>query len=114
MEDFKNRLLEFLDGYLSLSVSAFEKECLITNGTIGSIKVKGPSVENLLKIHNRYPELNIDWLITGRGAMLIKDSNQNAAPVVIGQHVNVQNVAITNLSELKSVIVSAIEEANKM
>lgn len=68
MEDFKNRLQAFIKGNFP-SVRAFEKECGLTNGTIGSIGPKGPSVEVLSKISDKCPELNLNWLFSGEGSM---------------------------------------------
>lgn len=34
------------------------------------------SVDKLLEIANKYPDLNLDWLITGRGDMLRPQNNQ--------------------------------------
>lgn len=80
MEEFKSRLLKFSTGHLGLSQSAFEDSCGIAHGVISSIKVKGPSVDILAKISSAYPELDLNWLVSGRGEMLIKERNQ--APVV--------------------------------
>ena len=70
MEDFKNRLLKYIEGHLKISVRSFEERCGLTNGTVGAIKIKGPSAENLSKISYTYPELNLNWLVSGRGNML--------------------------------------------
>lgn len=69
MEEFKQRLLLFVEN-LGQSVRAFEQDCGLANGTISSIKVKGPSVGNLSKIAYAHPELNLSWLLTGEGKML--------------------------------------------
>ena len=70
MEDFKKRLLSYVEGHLGTSVRAFEESCGLTNGTIGSIKVKGPSVDVLMKISYKNPDLNLNWLVAGKGPML--------------------------------------------
>ena len=72
MEDFKNRLLEFVERQYGVSQREFEKKCGLGQGTISSIKVKGPSVDALLKISHACPELNMNWLIAGAGDMLIQ------------------------------------------
>jgi hypothetical protein len=66
--DTKNRLLKFLN-YLGIGQNAFEKEAGIANGYISHNK---GSIGSLIinKISNRYPELNINWLLTGQGEML--------------------------------------------
>ena len=100
MEDFKQRLLEFI-GHLGISPRSFEEGCGLSQGIIKSIKVKGPSVDVLQKIAARYPDLNIHWLVTGEGQMLI---SRKPAP-------SGNKVEIANLPELKEVIVDAIREA---
>jgi len=64
----KERLLSFLS-FLKIGQNKFAKQCgfsesLISNskGSIGS--------EVLNKIISKYPELNINWLLTGEGEML--------------------------------------------
>jgi len=72
MEDFKNRLLMYVESYLGASQREFEDECGLTHGSISKIKVKGPSVDNLAKISTTHPELNLNWLVSGTGDMIIK------------------------------------------
>lgn len=103
MDEFKNRLLQFLES-LGLSQRAFEESCGITQGTIPSIKVKGPSVDVLMKISNTYPDLNLNWLIAGRGPMLIQD--QPAPSPQNDIHHN--QVFIANWGELRGVIEDVI------
>lgn len=71
MEDFKNRLLEYIESQLGVSQREFEKRCGLAQGTIPSIKIKGPSVDVLMKISSAYPDLNLNWLVNGSGDMLI-------------------------------------------
>lgn len=79
---------------LGLSQRAFEETCGITQGTIPSIKVKGPSVDVLMKISNTYPELNLNWLISGRGPMILSEdtTRQASAPRNDIHHNNNVNV----------------------
>lgn len=71
MEDFKNRLLMYVESYLEESQREFEEKCGLTHGSISKIKVKGPSVDNLAKISAAHPELNLNWLVSGTGDMII-------------------------------------------
>lgn len=103
MDEFKNRLLQFLE-FLGLSQRAFEESCGITQGTIPSIKVKGPSVDVLMKISNTYPDLNLNWLIAGRGPMLIQDQ-----PLPTPQNdIHNNQVFIANWGDLRGVIEDVI------
>lgn len=87
MEEFKNRITEFVTSYLRISIRKFEETCGLPYSTIASIKVKGPSAEVLMKISDTYPELNMNWLIGGRGKM-VNNSDQpiseNTTTVNIG------------------------------
>ena len=65
---FKDRLLIFLD-YLEIGQTKFEVKAGLVRGSISKIK-DGMSAPNIAKIANCYPQLNLDWLITGQGEML--------------------------------------------
>lgn len=78
MEDFKNRLLAFIEGHCKTSVRAFEENCGLTNGTVGSVKKKGPGADIVKKISYAYPELDLNWLFTGIGAMVKTKAGSNA------------------------------------
>lgn len=82
MENFKNRLLEFVESR-EMSQRGFEECCGLTQGTIASIKVKGPSVDVLMRISNTFPELNMNWLVAGRGRMIEEETEAAAQQVVI-------------------------------
>jgi hypothetical protein len=73
------RLIDRLNKYLELqgiSPFAFEKACGLANGYLGKqLKGKGSVGSDILeKIANRYPELNLVWLITGKGKIQVKVS----------------------------------------
>ena len=70
MEDFKKRLLEFIERQYGMSQREFERMCDLAQGTISSIKNQGPTTETLWKIANKCPELNLNWLVLGVGNML--------------------------------------------
>ena len=67
------RIQNLIDHY-DMNVSSFSKAIGLTgNVTIYKI-VKGesaPSFATLLKIKGRFPEVNIDWILTGDGNMFI-------------------------------------------
>lgn len=74
-DNIKNRIIKFL-AYLEIGQGKFEKNCGISNGTVNNIK-DGVSSPNISKIVKRYPELNLEWLITGNGTMLKSDDSAN-------------------------------------
>ena len=67
METTKDRLLELLED-LGLGQNKFEEMCGISRGTIAHSKGDMSST-NLSKISNTYPEVNIEWLVSGIGDM---------------------------------------------
>lgn len=72
-QSVKDRLLIFVN-YTSLSVSAFEKKCNLSNAYIRNFKgnMSADKLEGILKA---FPELSKEWLLTGRGEMLAAPDN---------------------------------------
>ncbi len=70
----KERILQFLD-YKGISKNKFYQETGISNGTLD--KSSGLSLETVEKFYTIYPEINPDWLITGKGDMIKSDKNLN-------------------------------------
>lgn len=81
METIKDRLIKFL-AYLKIGQGKFEKNCGLSNGTVNNIKDGGVTTQKIERIMLTYPNLSIEWLITGKGEML-KSSNplSNSATV---------------------------------
>jgi hypothetical protein len=69
-----NRLLNFINS-IDSNPSAFERSCNISNGYLHKLLVKGNSIGSkiLIRIKCQYPNLNVNWIITGEGKM-IEDS----------------------------------------
>jgi hypothetical protein B2_07877 len=66
----KERILQFIE-YKRLSKNKFYKETGLSNGILD--KQGGISSDSLEKIYYVYPEINLDWLLTGKGEMLNKE-----------------------------------------
>ncbi|MBQ6959236.1 MAG: hypothetical protein IJP77_11840 [Bacteroidales bacterium] len=111
MEDFKMRLLLYVEN-LGQSVRAFEQECGLGNGTVASIRAKGPGAEVVSKIAYTHPDLNLNWLFRGTGEMLISESiqysHQSPAPKIDIHHN--QTVNIGNWGDLANMIVELIHK----
>lgn len=73
-QSIKCRLLEFIS-YLGIGQGKFEKNCGISNGYVNNIG-KSVGTEILQKITEKYPELNIEWLHTGKGSMLKTETTE--------------------------------------
>ena len=66
----KKRLLQIAD-YLGMSVRAFEAACELQRGNISNMSENGAiGSDKLSKIIDSFPDINPEWLITGKGEML--------------------------------------------
>lgn len=65
----KERLLQFI-AHKGINKTTFEKKCGLSNDAVGKMGENTRS-STLDKISNTYPDLNIIWLKTGVGEMLI-------------------------------------------
>ena len=64
----KERLKKYIK-YLNIPISAFEKSIGVGNAYVNSIS-QSIQPDKLLLIVEKYPDLNIEWLIIGKGEML--------------------------------------------
>ena len=68
-----DRIKQFAD-FKQISIRKFCELAGVASG--GFIKVKSVGSESLLKIFTAFPDINLEWLITGQGSML-----KSATPV---------------------------------
>ncbi|MET0393060.1 MAG: hypothetical protein ABW019_07950 [Chitinophagaceae bacterium] len=78
------RLIDRLSKYLSskgVTAYEFERSCNIANGYLGKqLKGKGSVGSDILeKVSREYPDLNLVWLITGEGRMIVNRKKQKPA-----------------------------------
>jgi len=64
----KVRVKEFVES-INSTVSGFEKSISVTNGYVNSIS-RSIGIDKIKIILEKYPNLNVEWLLTGRGDML--------------------------------------------
>lgn len=64
----KNRVKAYCET-IHMTVSAFEKSIGVANGYVNSIS-KSIGIDKVSLILEKYPNINIEWLLTGRGEML--------------------------------------------
>jgi phage repressor protein C with HTH and peptisase S24 domain len=86
------RIQQFIDT-LNISVRAFEQSISASNGLVRKAMANKTDIQSkwISAIVDNYPQLNIDWLITGRGDMLksekepplaIKTESNNGIPLI--------------------------------
>lgn len=76
----KDRLKMIMDRE-KLTAGAFAESIGVAQATISHIlgeRNKYPSTEVILRLHQRYSDINLEWLLTGNGEMS-KDSSSSAA-----------------------------------
>lgn len=73
----KERLKEFVR-FIGMGQNAFEKEVGIANGYLAS-KSLSVSSDAIEKILDKYPQLNLYWLFTGKGEMENSDAESDDA-----------------------------------
>ncbi|GIZ15544.1 hypothetical protein [Capnocytophaga catalasegens] len=76
----KERIIKFL-AYLKIGQNKFEKQIGLSNGYINNVKSIGS--DKLNKILKEYPQLNLEWLITGEGEMLNADKSKKNTPIMV-------------------------------
>src|SRR6476619_6013161 len=83
MEDFIKRL-EYLLDYYSLNASSFADKIRVQRSSISHL-LSGrnkPSLDFIMKITDVFPDVNLYWMLNGKGSFLKNGSNENA-PVTL-------------------------------
>ena len=104
----KDRLIEFID-YLNISRLAFEQSIEKSNGWASK---PGNTLRDDVraKLTEVYPQLNINWLLTGEGTML-KNGSQVVQHNQNGDNINGKTVKVTKDSSDK--LIEVILEQSK-
>lgn len=102
----KDRLLEFIR-YLDIPILVFEKNCSMSNGYVSSIR-KGLGHKKLQEVLNRYPQLNKEWLLEGKGKML----NDSVVSQVDNNNNDLQRIVL--LEEKIQMLTTIIEQKDKL
>lgn len=88
--DVNGRIMEFISAK-GLSVAEFERLCGLSNGYVRKVK-DSLGKRGLSDILRKFPDLNSDWLLTGKGDMLIPSVVQNNQN---GDNINGHSVNVT-------------------
>lgn len=75
MDTLQERLLKFLKSY-GITMQYFEQQCNIAQGLGKKLSEKSYST-TFKRIAEGFPQLNIEWLKTGKGEMTIPSTNIN-------------------------------------
>ena len=71
----KNRIKELIKSH-GITVKAFENSIHASNGYVNSIS-KSIGLDKIEKIVEKYPNINLNWLLTGQGEMLVSAPKTN-------------------------------------
>lgn len=79
MSTINERFCQVIDDirqHKAVSLNGIERECGL-NKVLTNIRTRGidPSASTLCAIAMRYPDYSIDWIITGRGQMLVSQND---------------------------------------
>ena len=70
----KDRIKEFCD-VIGITTSAFEKSIGVANGYVNSIS-RSVGIDKINTILEKYPNISIEWLLTGKGLMFKDTDNK--------------------------------------
>ncbi len=82
MSSSLKRIKDYID-LKGIKISAFEKSVGLSNGSFGGQlkKDKSIGVDKLENILMTYPDLNANWVLTGKESMLRNDTSQGETPI---------------------------------
>ena len=90
----KERLIAFIN-YLGMSKNSFENACGLSTRYVSNISAS-VSPGKLKQISLKFPELNVEWLLTGQGDML----RETLSTSTISGDITIGNVRNSNLSNI--------------
>lgn len=94
--ELKDRILQIIE-YTQLSSSEFADEIEVQRSNISHIMSgrNKPSLDFIIKIKDRFPEISWDWLIKGNGKMLESTIESNTTPSQLNEE-NILEEPVTN------------------
>src|SRR5690606_13311805 len=103
-EDFAKRLQEVID-FHGESASSFAEKIGVQRSSISHI-LSGrnkPSLDFVLKILSAYPEVELYWLLNGKGTFPISDTSTNDVPKKIEIPLEIQAKLKLDMNEEKQI-----------
>ncbi|MDN3608002.1 helix-turn-helix domain-containing protein [Kaistella yonginensis] len=121
--DLKERISKVI-GYSALSLSEFADEIDVQRSSISHITSgrNKPSLDFLIKIKNRFPDLEWEWLIEGEGEMLkiieipadVIDSTKKTSPTSIPDLFSLINDEAFGITESEDRIESKVSQESNI
>lgn len=77
---------------MNLNITSFSKEIGLSQSSIRNIvdEVNQPSAKVLVPIVERYPYVNLNWLLVGTGEMFFEDIDSSGKKIITGDGNNVE------------------------
>lgn len=78
--DIKDRVKELME-YEQMTAAAFAESIGVSQATISHTlgdRNKNPSTDFIMRLHHRYKYVNLNWLLTGEGKMIIEGAEPPA------------------------------------
>ena len=75
-----NKRLKQLIDYYGISTRQFEQKINVSNGVIAKVLVQNTTLRSdvLSKIADSFPDINIGWILTGKGEMFLQKSGNTS------------------------------------
>lgn len=110
----KERIRKIIE-YQGLSISLFEANISTGRGTISRYLREDCSfsVEILIKIGQAYPEINMDWLVNGRGSMFYTSSDEKEKIIDEKKQVDLMSMVINAKDELIETLKDRVDKQNE-
>lgn len=96
MDALQQRLLQVIDK-LGLKKSQFEKNVGLSNGFVDKAG-DNTRKSSLNKISKKYPEIDIDWIKTGKGNMMKNDTEVEISQVIPVTNISANTVPLLPIS----------------
>ena len=77
----QGRLMSFIRS-MNMPVSAFERQCGMSNATISNMR-KSLSQDKVENMAREFPQLNVSWVLTGKGKMLLGEDQEEEVQVPV-------------------------------
>lgn len=68
--------------YLGITAAALERACGWSGGSV-TTATDGISAKRIASLHAAYPEINLTWLITGEGEMIVKSAPEMKKGIIV-------------------------------